>query len=66
MRLFLEKFLMSQKGPPFEFFDILQQNICSKAQVSLLLHFSALCDIFGKEKIQKFRVFYLKKDVCAF
>ena len=25
---FFETFLMSQKSPPFEFFDILQQNIC--------------------------------------
>ena len=25
---FFENFLMSQKSPPFEFFDILQQNIC--------------------------------------
>ena len=28
VRLFFENFLMSQKTPLFEFFDILQQNIC--------------------------------------
>ena len=26
---FFENFLMSQKSPPFEFFDILQLNVCS-------------------------------------
>ena len=28
VRLFFENFLMSPKGPPFEFFDILQRNVC--------------------------------------
>ena len=28
LRLFFENFLMSPKGPPFEFFDILQRNVC--------------------------------------
>ena len=28
VRLFFEKFFMFQKGPPFEFFDILQQHVC--------------------------------------
>ena len=28
VRLFFKNFLMYQKSPPFEFFDILQQNIC--------------------------------------
>ena len=28
VRLFFEKFLMSPKGPPFEFFVILQRNVC--------------------------------------
>ena len=28
VRLFFEIFLMSPKGPPFEFFDILQRNVC--------------------------------------
>ena len=28
MRIFFRKFLMSQKGPPFGFFDILPQKVC--------------------------------------
>ena len=37
---------MSPKGPPFNFFDILQQNGRSKnPKGSPLLHFSALCDL---------------------
>ena len=28
VRLFFKNFLMYQKSPPFDFFDILQQNIC--------------------------------------
>ena len=26
--IFFENFLRSEKSPPFEFFDILQQNVC--------------------------------------
>ena len=33
---------------------------------SSLLHFSALCGIFRKKKIQKFQVFFPKKMFCAF
>ena len=28
VRNFFENFLRSQRSPPFEFFDILQQNVC--------------------------------------
>ena len=28
VRHFFENFLVSPKGPPFEFFDILQRNVC--------------------------------------
>ena len=28
VRIFFRKFLMSQKSPPFGFFDILQQKVC--------------------------------------
>ena len=28
VRIFFRKFLMSQKNPPFGFFDILQQKVC--------------------------------------
>ena len=57
---------MSQKSPPFEFFDILQQNMLIKPKGSSLLHFSALCDIFRKKKIFKNFKFFFKKVFCAF
>ena len=31
VRIFFENFLMSQKSPPFEFFDILQPKGCWKS-----------------------------------
>ena len=55
---------MSPKGPPFEFFVILQQNACVEIKKgSPLSHFSALCDIFRKKNFFENFKFFPKKNV---
>ena len=51
---FVTMFFYCSKGSPHQFFDILQQNGCSKnPKASPPLHFSALCDL--PETSKKFR-----------
>ena len=53
------------KRPPLSFFVILQQNVIRKSKTVPLLHFSALCDIFRKKKIENFN-FFIKKRFALF
>ena len=46
VRLFFENFLMSPKGPPFEFLIFCNGMFVNKSTRVPLLHFSALCDFF--------------------
>ena len=66
VRLFFENFLMSPKGPPFEFFDILNGMFVNKSRRVPLLHFSALCDFFWKKIFFKNFNFFSKKSVLRF
>ena len=66
--IFFRIFLMSPKGPPFEFFCYFATEcVFINQKGSPLLHFPALCDIFRKKFFfLKFQVFFQKKMFCAF
>ena len=61
---FFENFLMSQKSHPFEFFDILQQNMLIEPKGSPFYIFRHYATFSERKKI-KFQVFFQKK-ICAF
>ena len=67
VRLFFEIFLMSPKGPPFEFFCYFATEcVFINQKGSPLLHFSTLCDIFRKKFFSKISSFFPNFKFCAF
>ena len=67
VRLFFENFLMSPKGPPFEFFVILQQNACLEIKKGPLFYIFRHCATFSERIFfPKISSFFSKKMFCAF
>ena len=58
---------MSPKGPPFEFFVILQQIACLEIKKGPLFYIFRHCATFSESKIfSKISSFFPKKMFCAF
>ena len=66
VRFFSNFFLMSPKGPPFEFFCYFATEcVFINQKGSPLLHFPALCDIFRKKFFSENFKFFSKKKCFA-